>query len=647
MKDIIKNFLKSDKRTLSVCGMVQIGAEERLQQIEQIIREASKQCVALSSNSRLAFGLEKIKSIYSHLYINSAKIDKLSQDNENHEFKKNEEKSPHEFELVAEEEKRSSSDKSFFKVNKDEQDCIYLLSYAHLLSDSRFVTPDGKQYGSGILLDDFFEFIDLKNSQRKVIFLVDPYQIQRNKDLLSRCNEVFRLPLSDPDALNSAQLRNSVRLAHAIERQQFAVFDLESDTGISVQNDKMLAIQQILSDYRENYSVWYLAETHSQTQKLTKWLRLKLFQKNQVSPLEIGDWLEIYVWKSEVDNGDGNPIEPKGLFSGKLVRVKEIGHLEKISQPLKGRDKDIVFHRLTCTLQGGDTMPILLEFLTAEKPELDADTAIALKVWKRDKNKEETDTDTAYVRYGYAATVHHAQGMNRNIVYINCDHSAGKHSEGLFRWLYSALTISENKTVLLNFSSIHPFDQGIWKTQNIQVEIAEKIRIGAGWSWLINSNSDTLKDCLSKISMELGYTLIQITTHSYQEHYRLENSLENFTLRVAFNGKNQVTAFHAEEIEKHWEFLATLSQSCIIHAKYTDNAKMLLNFLIKQLNPNAWRIISAVQENDYRINVTFAKSCDERVNGEINFDKQGLVSSVRILACTQIHLIEELKELLL
>lgn len=646
MKDIIKNFLKSDKRTLSVCGMVQIGAEERLQQIEQIIQEANKQCVALSPNSRLISGQVEIKSIYSHLYIDSDKIDKLSQNNENHEF-----------ELVAEEVN--------LKVNKDGEDCIYLLSHAHLLSDSRFVTPDGKQYGSGILLDDFFKFIDLiKKPQRKVIFLVDPYQIQRNKDLLSRCDEVFRLPLPDPDALNSAQLRNSVRLAHAIERQQFAVFDLESDTRISVQNDKMLAIQQILSDYQENYSVWYLAETHSQTQKLTKWLRLKLFQKNQVSLLEIGDWLEIYVWKSEVDNGADNPIEPKELFSGDLVRVKEIGHLEKISQPLKGRDKDIVFHRLTCTLSGGHpkfTKPILLEFLIAEKPELDADTAIALKVWedtaialkvgKRDKNKEETDTDTdtdtAYVRYGYAATVHHAQGMNRNIVYINCDHSAGKHSEGLFRWLYSALTISENKTVLLNFSSIHPFDQGIWKTQNMQIEVAEKIRIGAGWSWLINSNSDTLKDCLSKISTELGYTLIQITSHSYQEHYRLENSLENFTLRVAFNGKNQVTAFHAEEIEKHWEFLVTLSQSCIIHAKYTDNAEMLLNFLIKQLNPNAWCIVSAVQENDYRINVTFAKFCDERVNGEINFDKQGLVSSVRILACTQIHLIEELKELLL
>lgn len=82
MKDIIRNFLKSDKRTLSVCGMVQIGAEERLQQIEQIIQEANKQCVALSPNSRLISDQEKIKSIYNHLYlyIDSDKINELSQE---------------------------------------------------------------------------------------------------------------------------------------------------------------------------------------------------------------------------------------------------------------------------------------------------------------------------------------------------------------------------------------------------------------------------------------------------------------------------------------------------------------------------------------------------------------------------------------
>ena len=43
---------------------------------------------------------------------------------------------------------------------------------------------------------------------------------------------------------------------------------------------------------------------------------------------------------------------------------------------------------------------------------------------------------------------------------------------------------------------------------------------------------------------------------------------------------------------------------------------------------------------------THVRACNERVSGEINFDKQGIVSSLRILACSQEHLVEELKGLL-
>lgn len=135
------------------------------------------------------------------------------------------------------------------RENQDAKNCIYLLDNAHLLSDTKFVTPDGKQYGSGILLDDFFEFAYFKGSERKAIFWVDPYQIQRNNKLLSECDEVFKLPLPDPDTLNSAQSKNMAHLAWAIEKQRFAVFDLAVDNNLLVQNDNTLAAQQLVSAY--------------------------------------------------------------------------------------------------------------------------------------------------------------------------------------------------------------------------------------------------------------------------------------------------------------------------------------------------------------------------------------------------------------
>ena len=648
MKNVLHNFLQSDKRTLSVCGMAHENLR-KLFMIKQIIEESGRKCVVLSPNSRLK--VEDISiSIYSHLFITSIQSKNKKKFNQEEGF-----------ELKPSKQQKSSNKTKLYSLreNQDAKNCIYLLDNAHLLSDTKFVTPDGKQYGSGILLDDFFEFAYFKGSERKAIFLVDPYQIQRNNKLLSECDEVFKLPLPDPDTLNSAQSKNMAHLAWAIEKQRFAVFDLAVDNNLLVQNDNTLAAQQLVSAYQGDSSVWYLAETHFHTHRLTQWLRPKLLQKTDIKPLESGDWVEIYVWPHEEKS---NPIEDKVIISpGNLEIIKDAMEPEEYSQGLKGRDQPILFHLLNCTLTRGESNQILLEFLIAEKPELDADTSIAVRVWENQNNKEDEDVDDedvddedvddedgsiAYIRYGYAATVHHAQGMWRDMVYINCSHSAGKHSEGFFRWLYSALTVANSKTVLLNFTPIHPFDQAIWKTQNVQTEIPEKIRIGAGWTWQNDKESDGLKDYLSQIASRFGYTFTQIASYPYQAIVQLENETESFSLRLAYNGKNQVTAFHTNTMETYWKDLSAISQACIEFNQYSNNAQMLLLFLVKQLNPHNWLIVSAVQENDYRLNITFARACNERVSGEINFDKQGIVSSLRILACSQEHLVEELKGLL-
>lgn len=69
MKNVLHNFLQSDKRTLSVCGMAHENLR-KLFMIKQIIEESGRKCVVLSPNSRLK--VEDISiSIYSHLFITS------------------------------------------------------------------------------------------------------------------------------------------------------------------------------------------------------------------------------------------------------------------------------------------------------------------------------------------------------------------------------------------------------------------------------------------------------------------------------------------------------------------------------------------------------------------------------------------------
>ena len=389
MENVLRNFLKSDKHTLSVCGMAHVALHECLPTIKQIIEESGRECVVLSPNSRLIYEGE---SIYSHLFSpppqDNEDIDSEPSENEN-------------FELKCSEQQKTLPNIYPLRINTDNETCVYLLDNAHLLSDTKFV--------------DFFRFTNLERSQRKVIFLGDPYQIQRCKDLLSQCDEVFKLSLPEPNTLNSAQLKNAARLAWAIEKQQFAAFDLAVDHNLLVQNDNALAAQQLVSDYQEEPSVWYLAETHFHTHRLNQWLRPKLLQKTNVKPLESGDRVEIYVWphKMECPLFENKVIIP----SGNLEIIKEAMKPEKCSQDLNGRAQPILFHLLNCTLTREESNQILQEFLEAEKPELDTDTAISVQAWGKNPNNKHNNA-IAYVRYGYAATVHHAQGMKRNTVYM-------------------------------------------------------------------------------------------------------------------------------------------------------------------------------------------------------------------------------------
>ena len=161
LEQIISDFINSNQPTLAICGMAEL-----LPNIEELLSQtAERDCIDLAPNVRLTNNTSE--SIYNHLYTSSSNSNGSQEPNDTG-------KAEHIFEL---------------RENNDSKDCIYLLNHAHLLSNAKFITPDGKQYGSGVLLEDFFTFADFENTERKAIFFGDPYQIQRG-NALSRCTVV-------------------------------------------------------------------------------------------------------------------------------------------------------------------------------------------------------------------------------------------------------------------------------------------------------------------------------------------------------------------------------------------------------------------------------------------------------------------------
>lgn len=664
-----------DLDSFSVLGMTSTGKSRLLIEVVEEVKKAGKQFIVLEPNRRLADGAEvESNSIYGHLYTGSVNGDD-------------------ELESAAEQKKLKVIP---LRECDDESDCVYLLDDAHLLGNSRFSTPDGKQYGSGQLLSDFFDFAHLGNGKRKVVFFGDPYQIQRGSAEESVLSGDFQktrglkhqslelTQLIDTTG-GSAKLANAVKLVSAIGMQKFAVLELSTDDGFRIV-EKKDAANEILEHFRADPgSVWYLAETHGQANALTQWVRERLHGKNSLNILEVGDLLEIYV-SPDVRDAFGSRL---ALQSGGRRAVASVGKRTLYQQALSWvKSGPVKFHSVKCGLHGRDEaeLDVFEEFLRAEKPELDKETAVAESVWrnavKRVREKAfdgkqaalqgierpsppPPATDFTYARYGYASTVHHAQGMSQPICYVNCDHAAGRHSEGFLRWLYSALTVAERELVLLNFTDIHPFDAAVWNAG--AVKVATDIAVGAGWVFQPNGIAserdqqrslpeglDQSKDVLKSAAIwlrvvnaaeGLGWRVAKAACHPYQEQYDLAGPQgEQCQLRIAYNGKNVVTAMHAKDLA-HWSFLTDLASACVATNWCSPEAGVLLRSARSRLDRIGWKIVSAA-ETPYRLAITVVRNQDELLGLEINFDKQGLVSSLRPLSCSNLESVETIRSIL-
>jgi len=645
----LTNFASSeDLVTFSVLGMTYTGKSRLLAEAVTEVEAAGKKSIVLAPNRRLAMlAPVEAESIYGHLFGGG--------------------KSEGENGKIAD--KGPRLDVIPTRACNDEEDCVYLIDDAHLLGNSKFTTPDGKQYGSGHLLDDFYEFTGLGKTKRKAIFFGDPYQIQRSGDdesaLLGRYqttkelkHQFLELSQVIDTTGGSARLANAERLVKAIRSGRFAELDFRRDEGFR-QADKLEAATEILDRYKfDPFSALYLAETHAKANAFSLWVRERIHGKRMLSSIEARDLLEIYVSPENTDYG---------IPSGSRRLVDSVGIRKTYEQALKGRNELIVFHSLPCCLEGTEqvSLNILEEFLISERPELSADTAIAENVLRKSVEPPSLPA-FAYVRYGYASTVHHAQGMSRSVCYVNCDHSGGRHSEGFFRWLYSALTVAERELVLLNFAEVHPYDSAAWNAG--AVSVAADIPIGAGWSFQPNGIAsgrdqqrnlppglEQSKDVLKSVAIWLrianaaetsGWQVASATYHPFQEQYELVGPHgEKSRLRVAYNAKNAITAMHLND-PVNWQLLSNLASECIEANGYSLEVECLLRSARTRLGSSGWKIVSAT-EASYRLLVTAARDHDERVSIEINFDKQGLVSSLRPLHTSDLDLLYEIKRALL
>jgi hypothetical protein len=643
----IASFLETRSHySLAVRGMTSTGKSRVLAETLDVVASigVGRQAIALSPNSRLA--VARSTSIYTHLFeIQSQGVEP-------------EETAKRETRIIP------------VRECRDPEDCVYLVDDAHLLSNALFETADGKRFGTGHLLSDFFEFAQIGKSDRQVIFFGDQYQISRGSSAESALDGGFQEARETShqqieleqliDTTNgSAKLHNAKLMVEAIRGQRFAALIPKQDESFRLLS-KQDAATELLEQFKTHpFDVWYLADTHNRVRALTQWLRPKLQGKASLDSVESGDLLEIFTAPPTPTNG---PFDERSwLHSGQRVSVERADVPTKRAQQLKGRKDEIRFTTRNCLINEvqGKNVEILEEFLLSERPELSADIVIAMQVWC----KEHRHDGFANARYGYASTVHHAQGMTQSLCYVNAEHAAGRHSEGYFRWLYTAATRAEKSVTLFNFEPIHPFDTAAWNPAAAQV--STNIPIGTGWQFdpdAAVSERDQQRDVPQgllehsknpRISVAIwlrvvrgvedaGWQVAKIASHAYQEQLELVGpNGDHLQLKIAYNGKNVVTAIHAND-SADWQLLSAITAGCLASNAYSAIASMLLEALQVRLSRHDWQVVSATETN-YRLLVTVAKGPADLVQLELNFDKQGLVSSIRPLLFSEEALVDQIR----
>lgn len=640
--EAITRFLQNpDRHSFSVLGMTYTGKTLLLQHAVQAVEKMGRQPIILAPNARNARCLEeqhdlKSRSVYAHLFTRAGAKSEKTID-------------------------RDSGAKRTLTVYPlrqcfDPEDCVYLIDDAHLICNDHMVLSDNSRYGSGHIFDDLVQFAGLKSTHRQVLLFGDPYQLSRGRrDAMPLFGDVqrarglesieARLTAVRIQPAKEALLFCAKELASAIDQGRFSILQIESGPGLTLM-DKTTAGEQIKNFYQQQVnSVWYIADNHELVGRFNRWMRRILLQEEADQSVAANDLLEVfYSIEAEVD-----PLTTSAhiIASGDRVTVEAVCDPSTVYvQPLQGRPEPIKLHLRDIAVHSGfqvRRLTISEDFLLAEKPELEADTAIAFEVWQ----KAHADQSVVSVRYGYASTAHHALGFGQPICFVNADTPANRHSEGYFRWLYTAITRASEHCILLNFEELGPLDAAQWKDGSGHAE--KKIRIGGGWQPSTAADfsrvyQQALRIAVQELLSPLGWQIKKAYSALYQEKYTLQRSTQTAVLFVHYSESGKVMSMRDEE-EPTPGLLLSVCEAAAWLSISDANGLAILNALRRRAEVRGLRIVGASRDGEFRLTLTLASTVSERVQLELNHDKEGSVSVVRPIKYTSAVTLQEVREL--
>lgn len=635
------------RKAITVLGMTQTGKTVLLCETARALNAIGRQAIILAPNARLARYLSEehgveFKSFYSHLFERGRRGTEEGDD--------------------------SATDGEAkgltypLQACHDSEDCVYLIDEAHLTSNDPFQLENGKRFGTGRLVEDFVKFASFAESGRQLVVFGDPYHLARGSKGSALISESLLNAQGIPsttillEEIHVTSSRESLldgarRIAEAIKAEDYSTLNLECGNGLSlIAREKLAEVVDEVWETRHGESL-IIVDTNREVGIMNGWVRKKLFGSESEAPVASGDLLEIYHRPDTEFDASEAPMRLP--IPGDRVWVDRfLGSGVEVLQPLRGRDEAIRLSTLrveTCEQE----LTILEEYLLAEKPELDAETAIALEVWQ----KSHQEHPIFLARYAYASTAHRALGKTRPVCIVCADSEGSKQAESYFRWLYTALTRATEHCYLYNFVALDVLHKA--KFSVVEGAEGKAIDLGGGWQFgsslpssvsdpalLSAERSNLLRQYVAGLLEKVGWGIAKVTSRpgSYQEEYEIAgHGGERAKLSVWYSGINEVTKMQVAAPADGKQLLLAIAEAAADPALEDTLRQRIVEAVRARAKARGLCVVGVKGSGQNRLTVTLRSQNGQIAELQVDYAKRGVVSAIRLMKNKGTEIVDDVR----
>lgn len=456
------------------------------------------------------------------------------------------------------------------------ENMVIIVDEASMIS-SKLSTNEIFHFGTDILLDDLLTFTQLHNGA-KIIFIGDDAQLPPVGDNVSLALEdtyfksqgfkiqSYVLTEVIRQEKDSVILENAMAVRDLINQPQRNRLVFKKQEGVleSISSDSISEKYVELSPTPTLGATAVLCFSNSMANEYNSEIRKRYF--SQTDKIQAGDILQVVRNRYGADNNSS-------FFNGDLVKVIDCSDITetqtapvwvesgstRIRKEISLRFRDITIvneEGYSCEVKIVDSL-LQSEYRSLLPNEI---KALYINFRMRHPNlkenseifKNELMSDPYFnalnVKYGYAMTVHKAQGGEWDKVFVDYSGRTGLNNDSL-RWIYTASTRSRKTLYGVNIPNVTPFDKlKFTSTVKISKPAAKALSVAdvGAVQYLPETAQNYQKAKCKSISIALhilGFSICRIECFPYKDRYYIatNNGIKRYD--CLYNGAGIYTTY--------------------------------------------------------------------------------------------------------